>query len=80
MNRSKKLTRAFLYTGIFGQYDLSAPPLLDVPLLHENAPSQEKKAKTPWKYSPCKLQAKTSFSSSSQRFCSNPHEVCPPSP
>jgi hypothetical protein len=60
--------------------DPSAPPLLDAPLLHENAPSQEKKAKTPWKYSPCKLQANTSSSSSSQGFYSNPHEVSPPSP
>jgi hypothetical protein len=56
------------------------PPLSDAPLLHENAPDQEENAKTPWKYSPCKLQANTSSSSSSQGFCSNPHEVRPPSP
>jgi hypothetical protein len=40
----------------------------------------EVKAKTPWKYSPCKLQATKSLSSSSQGFLSNPHEVHPPSP
>jgi hypothetical protein len=56
------------------------PPLSDAPLLHENAPDQEENAKTPWKYSPCKLQANTSSSSSSQGFFSNPHEVRPPSP
>jgi hypothetical protein len=56
------------------------PPLLDAPLLHVNAPSQEMKAKTPWKYSPCKLKATKSLSSSSQGFLSNPHEVRPPSP
>jgi hypothetical protein len=37
-------------------------------------------AKTPWIYSPCKLQATKSLSSSSQGFLSNPHEVRPPSP
>jgi hypothetical protein len=58
--------------------DPSAPPLLDAPLLHENTPSQEKNAKTPWKYSPCKLQANTSSSSISQGLYSNPHEVRPP--
>ena len=56
------------------------PPLSNAPHLHENAPDQEKKAKTPWKYSPCKLQANTRSSSSSQGFFSNPHEVRPPSP
>ena len=40
----------------------------------------EVNAKTPWKYSPCKLQATKSLSSSSQGFCSNPHEVRTPSP
>jgi hypothetical protein len=38
------------------------------------------KDNTPWKYSPCKLQATKRFSSSSQWFFSNPHEVCPSSP
>ena len=56
------------------------PPLSDAPLLHENAPDQERKAKTPWITSPCKLQANTSSSSSSQGFCSNPHEVRPSPP
>jgi hypothetical protein len=56
------------------------PPLSDVPHLHENAPDKEENAKTLWKYSPCKLQANTTSSSSSQGFCSNPHEVRPPSP
>jgi len=40
----------------------------------------EVKAKTPWKYSPCNLQAAKSLSSISQGFYSNPHEVHPPSP
>jgi hypothetical protein len=48
--------------------------------IHENSPDQEENAKTPWKYSSCKLQDNTSSSSSSQGFCSNPHEVRPPSP
>jgi hypothetical protein len=56
------------------------PPLSEAPLLHENAPDKEENAKTPWKYSPCKLQANTSSSSSSQGFFSNPHEVCSASP
>ena len=38
------------------------------------------KAKPPWITSPCKLQANTSSSSSSQGFCSNPHEVRPSPP
>jgi hypothetical protein len=45
----------------------------------QSAPS-EVKAKTPWKYSPCKLQATKSSSSSSQGFLSNPHEVRPSPP
>jgi hypothetical protein len=54
------------------------PPPLDVPLLPVMCSLSRMKAKTPWKYSPCKLQATKSLSSSSQGFCSNPHEVRPP--
>jgi hypothetical protein len=56
------------------------PPPLDAPLLHVMCSLSRMKAKTPWKYSPCKLQATKSLSSSSQGFLSNPHEVHPPSP
>jgi hypothetical protein len=59
---------------------MNVPPLLDAPLLHVICSLSTMKAKTPWKYSPCKLQATKSLSSSSQGFLSNPHEVCPPSP
>jgi hypothetical protein len=57
-----------------------APPPQDAPLLHMHAPDQERKAKTPWITSPCKLQANKSSSSSSQGFFSNPHEVRPSPP
>jgi hypothetical protein len=40
----------------------------------------EVKAMAPWKCSPCKLKSNSSFSSSSQGFYSNPHEMRPPSP
>jgi hypothetical protein len=40
----------------------------------------EVKAMAPWKCSPCKLKPTSKFSSSSQGFYSNPHEVRPPSP
>jgi hypothetical protein len=40
----------------------------------------EVKAMAPWKCSPCKLKPTSSFSSSSQEFYSNSHEVHPPSP
>jgi hypothetical protein len=56
------------------------PPPLDAPLLHVICSLSRMKVKTPWKYSPCKLQATKSLSSSSQGFCSNPYEVRPPSP
>ena len=51
------------------------PPPLDAPLLHVMCSLSRMKAKTPWKYSPCKLQATKSLTSSSQGFLSNPHEV-----
>ena len=37
----------------------------------------EMEAMAPWKCSPCKLKQHKSLSSSSQGFCSNPHEVRP---
>jgi hypothetical protein len=49
------------------------------PSSKQSAPS-EVKAKTPWKYSPCRLQETKSASSSSQGFLSNPHEVHPSPP
>ena len=53
------------------------PPPLDAPLLQVMCSLSRMKGKTPWKYSPCKLQATKNFSSSSQGFLSNLHEVCP---
>jgi hypothetical protein len=58
---------------------INVPPLLDAPLLHVKCSLTEMEAMAPWKYSPCKFKPNTSFSSSSQGFCSNPHEVRPPS-
>ena len=57
--------------------ETSAPPLLDAPLLHINCSLSEMKVKTPWIYSPCKLQATRASCSSSQGFYSNPHQVRP---
>ena len=57
-----------------------APPPQDAPLLNAKCSLWRMKAKPPWITSPCKLQANTSSSSSSQGFLSNPHEVRPSPP
>jgi hypothetical protein len=60
--------------------DNKCPPLVDAPLFQMACSLQEIEVKTPWTCSPCKLKPNKSFSSSSQGFLSNPHEVLPPNP
>ena len=85
--------QALLSLCIIPHLNLTSPPplmsiwrIINVPSSPRCAPPpwkcslSEMEAMAPWKYSPCKLKPTTTFSSSSQGFCSNPNEVRPPSP